>query len=329
MASPFHNLIGHERARDVLDRMIARDRLPHALLFVGPHHVGKTLMARQLIRSLELPLSLPRGGHGRGLPEEGGVSMDVVELGCLTDEKTGKMKTQISVEQVRELCERLVMSAMNGGWKIAFIKEANLLSPAAANALLKTLEEPKGKTVFILRAPSAESVLSTVASRCQVMRFHPVPRTVLTQALVKKGYAKPDAEYAAAISLGRPGRAIRYLTKSEERSQVDIGVAQAMELFSGNNATQIRLTNKLLPKEDVNKRFVADQTICLWQRLLRDDLLQAVGCEELMVETRQARTKKQDVRQLIETLKKTEVGRTALSHQTNPQLTLEHILFSL
>ncbi|OGL61995.1 hypothetical protein A3I41_03505 [Candidatus Uhrbacteria bacterium RIFCSPLOWO2_02_FULL_48_18] len=317
--SPFYNLIGHERVQDVLGRMIERDRLPHAFLFVGPHHLGKTLVARQLIRAISKEA-------------EGAASMDVIELGCLTDEKTGKKKAQISVEQVREVCERLAMSAMNGGWKIAFIKNADALSNAAANALLKTLEEPKGKTLFILRAPSVESVLPTVASRCQVMRFHPVSRTTLATALVKKGHAKPDAEIAAAISLGRPGRAFRYLTKSEDRSQTDIGVEQAIDLFSSDIAKQIRLTSGLLPKEDVNKRSAADQTVRLWQRVLRDELLRSVGCEELVVyrsdTSRNPRLQPWHVSRLIATLKKTEEGRTAIAHNTNPQLTLEHILFS-
>jgi DNA polymerase-3 subunit delta' len=301
--------------------MIDRDRLPHAFLFVGPHHLGKTLVARQLIRSLSKEL-------------EGAVSMDVIELTCLTDEKTGKKKTQISVEQVREICERLAMSAMNGGWKIAFIKNADALSNAAANALLKTLEEPKGKTLFILRAPSVESVLPTVASRCQIMRFHPVSRNTLTTALVKKGYAKPDAETAAAISLGRPGRAIRYLTKSEDRSQTDVGVEKAVELFSARISTQIRLTSGLLPKEDVNKRIVADQTVRLWQRVLRDALLRRVGCEELtvyrhaIVGVSSGGNEQMNTSRLIALLKKTEEGRSAIRHNTNPQLTLEHILFS-
>ena len=330
MLSPFYNLIGHERVQDVLGRMINHDRLPHAFLFVGPHHLGKTLVARQLIRSLELPLPSSRGGHGRG--DSDVVSMDVIELTCLTDEKTRKKKTQISVEQVREVCERLAMSAMNGGWKIAFIKNADALSNAAANALLKTLEEPKGKTLFILRAPSIESVLPTVASRCQVIRFHPVSRNVLSTALVKKGYAKPDAEVAAAISLGRPGRALRYLTKSEDRSQTDVGVEKAIELFSADIAKQIRLTSGLLPKEDVNKRVAADQTVRLWQRVLRDELLRTIGCEELAVYPsdmfRNLRLQPWQTSRLIATLKKTEEGRNAIAHNTNPQLTLEHILFS-
>jgi DNA polymerase-3 subunit delta' len=320
--SHFHNIIGHERVQDVLGRMIEHNRLPHAFLFVGPHHVGKTLVAKQLMQVLM--------GSDGNLE----TNLDVIELACLVDEKTGKKKSQISVEQIRGVCERLAMSSMNGGWKIAFIKEANALSHAAANALLKTLEEPKGKTLFLLRAPSMESVLGTVASRCQVIRFHPVKKELLAESLLKKGYTRADAAAAAAISLGRPGRAMRYLTKSEDRSRIDVGVKQTKELFSSNISTQIRLTSGILPKEDVNKRIVADQTIRLWQGVLRDHLLQSIGCDELMVygereEEKKSRKEEENLLKLIATLKKTEEGRNAIVHNTNPQLTLEHILFSI
>lgn len=309
--------------------MALMGRLPHAILFVGGHHIGKTLMARQLIASL-----FPAGYSIESNP-------DYMELGCLIDEKTlptgrqaGKKKSNISVEQIRELCERMSQSAMNGGWKVGFIREANALSIGAANAFLKTLEEPKGKTLFILRAPSLESVPATIASRCQIIRFHAVPREILEQALVKKGFARSDAIAAAAFSLGRPGRAIRYLTKSEERSQSDIAFAQAMDVFSASIAKQIRVSAELLPKEDVNKRTVAEQAIQSWQGVLRDVLLVSIGCAELVTHTDQqgkirAMSEQLHCNQLIELLHRTSDARNALCHNTNPLLTLEHILFTV
>lgn len=309
--SYFHSIIGHERALTVLGRMLERGQIPHAFLFVGPHHIGKTLIAKQLMQAL------------------GGNVMDVIELSCLTDEKTGKKKTQISVEQVRDACERLALSSMSGGWKIAFIKDANLLSVGAANALLKTLEEPKGKTLFILRAPSQDSLMPTISSRCQVLRFTPVDHPTLAHALLKRGFDKQDAERAASLSFGRPGRALRYLTKSEDRARIDVGVAQASELFSSDIASQIKRISTLLPKEDVNKRIVADQTIRVWQGVMRDAFLKEIGCEELMVyqDVHPQEKYKVSLENMIDRLKKAEEARTAIAQNANPQLVLEHILF--
>ncbi len=302
--------------------MAETDQLPHAILFIGAHHIGKTLMAQQLIESL-----FPSGHSIESNP-------DYMELACLIDEKTGKKKSNISVEQVREVCERMGMSSMNGGWKVVFIREANTLSNGAANAFLKTLEEPKGKTLFILRAPSLESVPATIASRCQILRFHAVPRLMLTEALVKKGYTRPDAISAAAFSLGRPGRALRYLTKSEERSQSDIGITQALDLFSASLPKQIRIAAELLPKEDVNKRLVAEQTILNWQGVLRDVLLESIGCTELMTHTEHVSKihtmgERLKLERIIALLHRLKDSRAALHHNTNPLLTLEHILFTV
>ncbi len=318
----FHAIIGHTKAQQVLCRMAETDQLPHAFLFIGAHHIGKTLMATQLIKYL-----FPNVPSLEANP-------DFMELSCLEDEKTGKKKTNISVEQVREMCERMSMSSMNGGWKVVFIRDANALSTGAANAFLKTLEEPKGKTLFILRAPSLESVPATIASRCQILRFHAVPRDTLTDALVKKGFARPDALAAAAFSLGRPGRALRYLTKSEEQAQVDIGITQALDLFSAPLPKQIRIAAELLPKEDVNKRLVADQTLKTWQGVLRDVLLDSIGCSELMTHSDQqtkiqAMSKQLSRDHLATLLHRASEGRTALHHNTNPLLVLEHILFTI
>ncbi len=318
----FNGIIGHARAQEVLCRMVETDQIPHAFLFLGANHIGKTLVAHQLIKAL-----FPETGSFESNP-------DIIELFCLEDEKTGKKKSNISAEQVRELCQRLSLSSMNGGWKVAFIQEANALSIGAANALLKTLEEPKGKTLFILRAPSLESVLPTVASRCQIIRFHGVDRKTLTEALIKKGFARPDAEVAAAVSLGKPGRALRYLTKSEDRANEDIGVTQALELFSASISTQLKTSADLLPKEDVNKKQAADETLKHWQGVLRDVLLEKVGCTELIAHAAQVHgietlSQKLNLSQVKKALQASEEGRSALQHNTNPLLTLEHILLSV
>src|SRR3989338_393110 len=112
--------------------MLAGETLPHALLFVGPKGAGKTSVAHQLGKALLGSLTHP----------------DFLTLERLVDEKTGKRKSQISVEQIRELNARLGLSSLGGGWKVVFIEEATALSMGAVNALLKTLEEPKGKVLF-------------------------------------------------------------------------------------------------------------------------------------------------------------------------------------
>ena len=207
MQKPFAGVIGHRRILTVLERMMANNTLPHAFLFVGPEGVGRTTVIDALLHAM-----FDRAGSL-------GVVSDITRIEREENPKTEKLRTQISVEQIRRLTSRLSMSAMAGGWKAAVIEEADKLSLGAANALLKTLEEPKGRTLIFLRAPSSESVLETIASRCQIVRFYPVSRDQMQNGLVKKGFSPADVEPVFGQSLGRPGTAIRLLKDSEFSSE--------------------------------------------------------------------------------------------------------------
>ena len=178
MLQDFSEIIGHSKVLGVLERMKKAGKLPHAMLIVGPHHIGKTLVATSFIKSF--------------YPEAQNLEQisDYIEIKREIDKKTGKKKSQISVKQIRKLSERLAMSSFSGKWKTVFIEEAGALSIGAANALLKTLEEPKGETLIVLRAPSVQSVPATIASRCQIIRLSIVDRFTISNGLETKGMSK-------------------------------------------------------------------------------------------------------------------------------------------
>ncbi len=315
-------IIGHKRALDIFDKMIENERLSHAFLFVGPEHVGKTTIAHLLIRSLF---------EGNRQLE---ANPDVIQIKLLTDEKTGKRKSSISVDQIRSLKERFSMSSMSGGYKVAFIEDADQLSIGAANALLKTLEEPKGKTLIILRASSVDSVLETIASRCQTIRFSVVEKSELVTGLVRKGYQKDDSKEAAAYSLGCPGVAIKLLKESETRAEAKTAVSSIIRLLNSELPQQISLLQKVLPKDELNKKEAAIKMIGVWQRVLRDILFCKIDCLDLIVhESNLDETKELGDRFSEQAIKKllvsTQDARVAINQNTNPQLTLEHILFSI
>ena len=301
--------------------MIENGRLSHAFLFVGPERVGKTTVAHLLIKSLF--------DDNRQLE----ANPDVIQVNLLTDEKTGKQKSAISVDQIRALKERLSMSSMSGGYKVAFIEDADKLSIGAANALLKTLEEPKGKTLIILRATSSGSVLETISSRCQTIRFHVIEREKLVDGLIKKGFQKDDAQEAAAFSVGCPGKAVKFLKQSEYRSEVQTAVSSMVNLFGDNVSTQLSSVQSLLPKTEINKKDSAIKIVGSWQGVLRDVLLSKLGCEDLLVHA----SKKDEMKHLADNFENqslknilacSQEARVAISQNTNPLLTLEHIILS-
>ncbi len=190
-------LIGHTKTLAFLARAAAADKLAHAYLFVGPEHVGKMTAALDFASTL-LHTATPATHPDFTLVERG------------RDAKTGKLHGTIVLEQIHALTGRLALGAFLTGYKICVIDGAQLLTPEAANALLKTLEEPRPKTILLLLATSDAEILPTIRSRCQVMRFGRVATQEIAAQLARSGTAKEKALLYARLSAGLPGKAISY-----------------------------------------------------------------------------------------------------------------------
>lgn len=313
----FEKTIGHTAVKEVLSRMLSQDRLPHALLLVGPAHVGKTHMATMLIQHL---FKTDRSIQSL---------TDVTILKHEKDKKTDKLRTQISVKQVRQLTERLALSSLDGSWKVGFVEEADRLSIGAANALLKTLEEPKGQTLLILRARNVESVLPTVASRCQILRLSPVSRHDLSEMLTKRGLSKFDANELALRAFGRPGLALRYLTDGELRAQKETANEQARTLLTSTIPGQFRSVSELIPKTETEKSRALQRLLDNWSEVLRNHLLGKIGCKDWFVQSTETSPLMLNQKQTMRLLHRIQEVREALPHHINPHLALEHIFLSV
>lgn len=311
------HIIGHHRIQEVLSRMLEHQTLPHALLFIGPEGVGKTTLAHTLSQVL-----LSHSGSLHTHP-------DFVELNRLVDEKTGKRKSLISVEQIRELNNRLALSSLSGGWKIAFLEEAGYLSIAGANALLKTLEEPKGQTLFILRATSLGELPETIVSRCQILRFTLVSRKDIEDGLVMLGFSRADARTASVQALGRPGYAIRFLRESDVRAHQETSMAQALAFFSAPLPERLKRVTELVPKSEIQKDEALLKILDQWELLCRDVLLEHLGRGDVRVFPDEARLRSLvpvfPPTTLLSLLDRIARVRAALRHHINPHLALEHI----
>lgn len=312
MADSFVGVIGQARAVSVLRRALAAGRLPHAVLFVGQAGVGRRTLAEALLTEFfgTAPDKHP----------------DFTRVGVLSDEKTGKEKTGVSVDQVRDLVERFSRSSFSGH-KAVFVEEAERLTHQAANALLKTLEEPRGDALLVLRAPSIESVPATIVSRCQVIRLHPCPRAELATALGIRGLAPEDATRLAALARGRPGRALALLRDGAIRAAADVGFAGFIHAFGVDPAARSACASALIPKEEVSRAAAFADTLDAWEDGLRDALLASAGCADLAARPWEelrglgAADWSVHLRALAQVRKDT-------AHHVNPQLALEHILFA-
>ncbi|MEL6475945.1 MAG: DNA polymerase III subunit delta' [Pseudomonadota bacterium] len=221
-------LIGQAAAEQGFLAAWREDRLHHAWLIRGPEGIGKATLAYRIARaviadgpveggglfgdppappsSLDMPNDCPVLARMRAGAEP---RLSVLRLGV--NEKTGKPKTQIVVEDVRAAKGFLQLSAADGGWRVVIVDPADAMNRSAANALLKMLEEPPAKVLILLVSHAPGGLLPTIRSRCRTLDLAPLGAEDLAEALTLAGAAPPAADVPglAELARGSVGRAAR------------------------------------------------------------------------------------------------------------------------
>jgi DNA polymerase III subunit gamma/tau len=198
----FDDLVGQAHVTRTLKNAVEQNRLAHAYLFVGPRGIGKTSTARILAKALNCvngPTVTPCGVCDSCKEIAGGNSLDVLEIDGASNN---------GVEQVRELRDNVRYAPTKGKFKIYIIDEVHMLTSAAFNALLKTLEEPPAHVKFIFATTEPQKVLPTILSRCQRFDLHRIPANLIAQHLqfiAGKEKIALDPAAAHAIAKGADG----------------------------------------------------------------------------------------------------------------------------
>ena len=199
---------GHESRIRAFDRVIRTGRLAHAYLFTGPSGIGKRLFADELAKALLCEGEQPAGLEACDRCEacvqvEAGTHPDLFRAG----RPEGSL--DLPIEVVRELCRGLSLKPARGRRKVAIVDDADDLNDFAANCFLKTLEEPPRGSVLILIGTSGDLQLATLVSRCQSVRFQPLPEATVIDIL--RQCEELDAGLIpklARLSNGSPGQAL-------------------------------------------------------------------------------------------------------------------------
>lgn len=226
----FDSLIGQPQAVELLEQAVERDRIAPAYLFAGIAGIGKSLAAQcfsALLLSCHKP-EISREKTRKRIAEGNHPDFFCVEPTYLhqgqrfTAQEAAEMglkrraKPQIRIEQIREIVTFLSRPPLEASRAVIIIEAAQAMPEAAANALLKTLEEP-GRATIILLAPKAEALLSTLVSRCQRIPFQPLSQGEMQAVLQQKGHPEVARHSKIlAIAQGSPGQAIQAWQQLQE-----------------------------------------------------------------------------------------------------------------
>lgn len=202
-------VIGQPKAVALLQRSLETGSLSHAYLFVGPAHVGKMTLALNLAQALNCPQPEPPCGKCITCEKIIALKHADVQVIALREEGSEENRAKISVDRIEEMQHSASLPPFEGKYKVFIIDSAEYLSIWAANCLLKTLEEPVGKVVFILLTVDDKLLLPTIVSRCQRLELALTPANHIEAALLERWGVEPEkARLLSRLSHGCPGWAV-------------------------------------------------------------------------------------------------------------------------
>lgn len=265
------NLIGHDWAVDLLREHIARNQVRHAYLFTGPRGVGRRTLALKLAQALNCAQPPSPGEPCEACRNCTRIErMQHPDLTVVQAEQEGGV---LKVDQVRELQRSLALHPYEARYRVALLLRFEEAHPSAMNALLKTLEEPAPRVVLLLTAESAESLLPTITSRCEVLRLRPLPVEQASQGLQTRwGLPAPEAALLAHISNGRPGFAQQLHQEPERLAQRQTWLEDQMRLLSASRVERFAYVDPLSKDKEALRRV-----LLVWLSYWRDVLLTACG----------------------------------------------------
>lgn len=229
-----------------LNELVARDRLPHALLLSGPRHVGKQQFADVLAQGLLC--SEPLAGYACGRCKHCHLlaAQSYPDLLYVEPEEERK---PIKIDAIRELGEFLGKTAQQGSWKVAVISPAENMNTNAANALLKNLEEPKGKTLLLLVSHNPSRLPATIRSRCRILKFATPERAKVLPWLQQVLPERNDHQTLLQQAGGRPLWALKLLETGLLEEQQ--GLEQVMLEVSRRDVTPLEAAAVCMKLDDL------------------------------------------------------------------------------
>ena len=275
-------VIGQTRAVSLFQHSLEAGTLAHAYLLVGPPHVGKMTLAINLAQALNCEAAerpclecascqkIASGGHA-----------DVQVIGLTQNEDAAEAKL-IGIDQIKQMQHSASLPPFEGSYKVFIIDGAELLSMEAANCLLKTLEEPVGKVIFILLTVNDSLLPATVVSRCQRLELPPLSIAEVASALAGKWGIEPErARLLAGLSHGCLGWALSAAADDSLLQQRDEELNRLLDVITADGEERFAYVARLAAQFNQNRRLVYG-VLDLWLDYWRDLMLVKIGCDDII-----------------------------------------------
>jgi DNA polymerase-3 subunit delta' len=260
----------------MLKEHLTRDSVRHAYLFSGPPGIGRRTLALRLAQALNCPQPLaPAQPCGTCKTCQQIERMQYPDLAVIQAEREGGT---LKVEQIRAIRQSLVLKPYQGSYRVALFLRFQEANANAANALLKTLEEAPAYVVLVLTADTPEQLLSTIVSRCEVLRLRPLPVETVEGYLQEHGADPSDAHLLAHISGGRPGYALRLMQDKEALDFRTQRLEEMQGLLQSNRRRRFTYAEKLTDRKNEARERLRE-TMLLWLSFWRDVLLRCSGAQ--------------------------------------------------
>ncbi len=323
----FSQILGHREVKERLGKLAVSGRLGHAYLFLGPEGVGRRALAVGWTQVLNCTAPLDGYPFACGQCQScrkiaGGQFPDLFMIAP----EEGK---NLKVEAIREMLRETHYKPYEGKRRVFVLDDADMMNDAAANALLKTLEEPSETMLLILIAEHEGQVLPTIRSRCQIVRIGSLAPDVISSTLVAQGVSETDARWLANEAAGSLGRAHEALALQEETGALRDDLFAALDQLAERPLVAFRVAEKYKNAQ------LAPRILHLLRTFYRDAVLMRTGHGERIVNVdfdglvrRYAeRTELPDLVDAFQAVEK--AGRMMEDFNANKQLVLERLLQEL
>ena len=312
----------------LLDRSLEENNVAHAYLLVGPHHVGKKTLALNLAQALNCDGLKPpcsQCSSCRRILEH--KHADVTFTGL-------DSKTEIGIDDIRGLQHLANLPPYEGKCKVFIIEDAEYLSTEAANSLLKILEGPPPKIVWLLLTAEESRLLPTIISRCQRLELKPIPLKQIQQILVDSYNVDLDkANFLARLCHGCLGWALSSLASDEILEQRVQKITKLSSLTSASLEQRFAYAQELASQFSQNRRSVAE-VMEIWLGWWRDLMLIKGGCKEAITNidyemALEKQAQSLSLNEIKELLANLYLVQEEISKNVNPRLVVESLMLNL